>query len=165
MAHYEIRDIATCDLIAVLRLNIKYEHFLSPLSLNDLEALCAQAQYKRLIGLNNTVVAFLIAFTPRQTYDSVNYHWFDAHYDDYCYIDRIAIAEEAQGQGLGAALYDDLGVFAKARGLKQLACEYYCVPLNTGSAKFHAKYGFTEVGQQDAQGGAKRVSLQVCLLA
>ncbi|PCI63759.1 MAG: GNAT family N-acetyltransferase [Kordiimonadales bacterium] len=160
-AHYEIRDIAAGDLPAVLRLNTEYEHFLSPLSLDELMALRAQAQYARLVELNSTVVAFLIAFTPRSGYGSVNYQWFDAHYDDYCYIDRIAIAEEAQGCGLGTALYDDLTAFSVASGLKKLACEYYCEPLNAGSAKFHSKYGFVEVGQQDVQGGSKRVSLQV----
>ena len=32
-------------------------------------------------------------------------------------------------------------------------------PRNDGSLRFHQRYGFTAVGEQDTEGGAKRVTL------
>ena len=40
-----------------------------------------------------------------------------------------------------------------------LLCEVNVRPLNAGSLRFHHRIGFTEVGQQDTDGGRKTVSL------
>lgn len=57
-------------------------------------------------------------------------------------------------------LYDDIIAFAATRGVAQLTCEFDLEPPNPGSAKFHARYGFREVGRQWLSGGRKQVSLQ-----
>ena len=40
-----------------------------------------------------------------------------------------------------------------------LLCEVNVKPRNEGSLRFHHRLGFREVGQQDTEGGAKRVSM------
>lgn len=144
----------------VLGLNETFVHFLSPLDLTQLKALKEKAAYFRVVEAKGQAVAFLIAFSPNAAYESVNYSWFDDRFDDFAYIDRIVVAASAQGQALGVKLYNDLAAFARSHQLKQLTCEYNVKPMNEGSAKFHQRYGFKEIGQLDLENGKKRVSMQ-----
>jgi len=160
----QIRDAVPADFKTVLRLNQAFVHFLSPLDLNLLAALGGEAAYFRVAEMDGDVVAFLIALTPGASYASQNYLWFDTRFDGFAYIDRIVVAERAQGNAVGARLYDDLAAFAKGQGLKQLTCEYNIEPMNEGSAIFHDRYGFKEVGQQDLPELQKCVSMQVYAL-
>jgi predicted GNAT superfamily acetyltransferase len=41
-----------------------------------------------------------------------------------------------------------------------VACEFDVQPPNPASERFHAKFGFIEVGRQSVAGGKKTVSLQ-----
>jgi predicted GNAT superfamily acetyltransferase len=155
-----IRDSLEGDLEAILKLNEAFVHFLSPLTLAGLAALGAKADYFRVAEFDGHVAAFLVGFLPGSDYESLNYQWFNDNFADFVYVDRIVVSPRAQGQSIGVKLYDDLAGFASDRNLKQLVCEYNIKPNNEGSAKFHARYGFKEVGQQDLDGGNKRVSLQ-----
>ena len=158
-----IRDAEPTDFETVLRLNQAFVHFLSPLDLDLLAALGQAAAYFRVAEMGGDVMAFLIAFTPGASYASQNYLWFDSRFDGFAYIDRIVVAQRAQGNAVGVGLYDDLAAFAKGQGLTQLTCEYNIEPMNEGSAIFHDRYGFKEVGQQDLAGQQKRVSMQACV--
>jgi len=155
-----IRDAVSSDFAAILELNESFVHFLSPLDLDGLAALGEAAGYFRIVEIDGEVVAFLIAFLPDTAYQSENYGWFDKRFDDFAYIDRIVVSTQAQGQALGTKLYDDLAIYVLDLGLKQIVCEYYIEPMNSGSAKFHARYGFEEIGQQTLSESKKRVSLQ-----
>lgn len=154
-----VRDARPEDFEAVLRLNEAFVHFLSPLDLDLLAGLAEEAAYFRVVEMDGRVAAFLIAFLPGASYASPNYLWFDGQFDDFAYIDRIVVSARSQGKSLGVHLYDDLAAFARANGQRQLTCEYNIEPMNEGSAKFHGRYGFKEIGQQELEGG-KIVSLQ-----
>lgn len=143
----------------VLELNETFVHFLSPLDIQSLKALAEEAGYFRVAVVDGKVLAFLIAVYPGAHYASPNYLWFDREFDDFAYIDRIVVSRTAQGKSLATKLYNDLGMIARAKGITKLACEYNIKPMNEGSAKFHDRYGFREVGQQQL-GDKKRVSLQ-----
>jgi uncharacterized protein len=155
-----IRDAAATDFPAILALNAESVHFLSPLDATRLHHLHAQAAYHRVIESNRRVVAFLLALREGADYDSPNYAWFAQHYATFLYIDRVVVANAAQGQGAGARLYDDILAFAAAAGIDRLVCEFDLQPPNPGSAKFHRRYGFREVGTQWLGAGKKQVSLQ-----
>ena len=77
---------------------------------------------------------------------------------------RVAVAQAHQGRGLGAALYADLFAFARGQGIPRIVCEYYSVPLNDASRRFHARQGFEEVGTKWLPGSGKQVSFQLALV-
>jgi predicted GNAT superfamily acetyltransferase len=156
-----IRDVTTADFPAILALNAESVHFLSPLDAVRLQRLHAQAAYHRVVEINGTVAAFLIALREGADYDSPNYLWFAERYPRFLYVDRIVVAAAQQGRHLGAHLYDDLIAFAVANGFTKLTCEFDLEPPNPPSAHFHARYGYHEVGRQWLGGGKKQVSLQV----
>ena len=155
-----IRAATAADFPAIVALNAESVHFTSPLDLARLRHLHAQAAYHRVVERRGVVVAFLLALREGADYDSPNYRWFARHHAQFLYIDRIVVAAAQQGSGLGALLYDDIVAFAAASGAAQLTCEFDLYPPNPASARFHARYGFREVGRQWIGDGKKQVSLQ-----
>jgi uncharacterized protein len=107
------------------------------------------------------VVGFLLALPPGIDYESPNYRWFAQRYNDFTYIDRVAVALERRGQGIGRALYEALGRSAGPQTEPLLCCEVNLRPPNPGSLVFHEHLGFEAVGEQETEGGAKRVVLLV----
>jgi predicted GNAT superfamily acetyltransferase len=155
-----LRDYRPDDADAVLALNAASVAVLSPLDDLRLRALAAQAARFRIAERDGVPVAFLLALREGSAYASPNYRWFAARYARFLYVDRVVVAEAARGDGLGAALYDDLFAFARAAGLDTVACEFDVEPPNEPSRRFHARFGFEEVGRQRLAGG-KQVSMQV----
>ncbi|MEJ1097757.1 MULTISPECIES: GNAT family N-acetyltransferase [unclassified Pseudoxanthomonas] len=158
-----IRDAVDTDHAAILALNLESEHLLSPMDAERLRQLDTQAAYHRIAVDDDGVGAFLLVFRESADYDSPNYRWFSERYDRFLYIDRIAVSATRQGRGYGAALYDDLFAFARAAGIAKVVCEFYSEPLNEVSQRFHARYGFREVGREWLANG-KQVSLQIAEL-
>ena len=154
------RDACIADFPQVLMLNQQSVHFLSPLTPDRLAALHGMAAYHRVIEINGTISAFLLAFREGAVYDSPNYLWFNERYADFLYIDRVVVSEHHQGQGLGRVLYEDLFAFAVPNQAPIITCEYDIEPPNPGSMAFHARLGFHEVGRQSVADGKKWVSLQ-----
>lgn len=108
--------------------------------------------------VGNQIAGFMMAMRAGQPYESVNYQWFAERYEKFVYVDRIAVSPEFKGRGIGRALYDNIETFAR-QVAPVLTCEVNLMPRNEESLAFHAKLGFVEVGQQDTEGGKKRVSL------
>jgi predicted GNAT superfamily acetyltransferase len=155
-----LRDYRPDDADAVLALNAASVAVLSPLDALQLRALAAQAALLRVAVRDEALAGFLLALREGSAYASPNYRWFLARYPRFLYIDRVVVDAQARGGGIGAALYADLFAFARAAGIDTVACEYDIEPPNAESARFHARFGFSEVGRQRLPGG-KEVSLQV----
>ena len=158
---FTIRDASSADHAAILALNLESEALLSPMDAARLLSLDAEAAYHRVAVDEGGVAAFLMAFRDGAAYDSPNYRWFAQRYDRFLYVDRIAVLGAQQGRGLGAALYADLFAWAREHDIPRIVCEYYSVPLNEGSQRFHASRGFREVGTLWLPDGGKQVSFQV----
>ncbi len=97
--------------------------------------------------------AFLLAFDEKPAGISPNFDWFAARHADFIYIDRIVVAAEAHGQGLGKALYERLFDEAKAAGYERIACEVNLDPPNPGSLAFHERLGFEAAGDARLENG------------
>jgi len=111
-----------------------------------------------VVDAGGGIDGFYITFRPGASYESQNYRWFSERYAEFEYLDRIVVVESARGGGLGAGLYAELE--ARIAGeVSVLLCEVNVKPPNEGSLRFHHRLGFREVGQQDTEGGAKRVSM------
>jgi len=157
-----LRPAEPRDHAAILALNAESVHFLSPMDAARLRHLDAQAAWHQVVEHEGEVVAFLLALREGADYDSPNYRWFAERYPRFLYIDRVVVAAACQGRKLGAQLYDALFAFARSSGAGRVTCEFDVEPPNDASRKFHARYGFTEVGVQWLDGGRKQVSLQAC---
>jgi predicted GNAT superfamily acetyltransferase len=158
-----IRDARIDDRKAILALNLESEALLSPMDAARLAELSAMAAYLRVSEDERGVAAFLLAFREGAAYDSPNYRWFSDRYPRFLYVDRIAVARDRQGRGLGPALYANLFDFAITHEVPRVVCEYYAIPLNQPSQRFHARTGFREIGAQWLPNG-KQVSYQEALL-
>jgi len=94
---------------------------------------------------------------PGVGYDSINYEWFSQRYEKFVYVDRIVVAEAGRGKGVGRALYDEFAARGLADSHEVMLAEVNIKPRNEVSLRFHDLYGFKPVGEQDTEGGSKRV--------
>ena len=146
------------DLPSVLALNQANVPHVGPLTLEALRELAAQASHFGVARAGEEIAGFILALAPGQPYRSLNYRWFCERYEDFVYVDRLAVDGRFRGQGIGRALYESVER-AAMRSTTWLTCEVNLRPPNPDSFAFHRRLGFVEVGQQDTEGGAKRVSL------
>lgn len=155
-----IRDVTTGDLEAVGRLNDAAVPQVNAVPPRSLERFAREAAYFRLAVRNGKPAGLLVAMTPDMRYHSSNFLWFRERYERFVYIDRIVVAADARGDGIGRRLYEDLVAFA-APTAALLACEVNVRPRNEGSLRFHRRFGFETVGTQDTEGGTKTVALMI----
>jgi predicted GNAT superfamily acetyltransferase len=71
----------------------------------------------------------------------------------FLYVDQVAVAEQCRGTGVGRRLYDEIALRARQRGAHTLCCEVNISPPNPGSLAFHARMGFTRIGDLATQDG------------
>jgi predicted GNAT superfamily acetyltransferase len=106
---------------------------------------------KKLLG-------FIICLLPKTDYGSLNYAWFNERYDEFIYVDRIAVAIDARNQGIGSILYDRVFEYAKTNNIPVTA-EVNLRPPNQGSDRFHLRHGYQVVGELDH--GEKAVTMYI----
>ena len=153
-----IRDVRHADLAAVLSLNNAASPGILPLEAADLERFFACADYFRVAETGQRLVGFLIALREGHDYASPNYRWFCERESSFVYIDRIVLAPDQRGFGLGRVFYCDVESFAEVR-VPRLTCEVFLEPPNDAAVLFHGTFGFSEAGQQRVPPGDIRVSL------
>ena len=153
----QILDIDRADYDAVLALNSASVPHVNNIGIDQLDWFAKNAVYFRAARINDRLAGFLIGLRPGTTYASLNYRWFCEHYDDFAYVDRVAVNEWAQRQGVAGASYSD---FADSQtGVSSMTCEINIRPTNIGSMQFHTHLGFKQVGSQEIDSGAKQVAL------
>ena len=158
-----IRDIQSKDYPAVLAINKYSVAMLSPLNQAQLERLVEQASIAVVAEVDNNIAAFLLVIGPNADYASVNYQWFNQHYPDFLYIDRIVVHHDYRGKRIGHKLYEYVLREAKTKTATRLCAEIDIQPPNLPSLKFHLKWGFSEVSKlahESKAGPDKVVSLQ-----
>jgi len=155
-----IRPAHADDFAAIHTMNEGAVPDVSSITLEELLTLAKQCCYFVVALVDGERAGFFMALRPGQAYQSLNYRWFSERYESFIYIDRIVVSPAYKGRGIGRALYDDVEKFA-AGTVPVLTCEVNLVPPNPDSIAFHKKLGFAEAGQQNTEGGTKRVSLMV----
>jgi predicted GNAT superfamily acetyltransferase len=153
-----IRDVREHDLDAVLALNNEAGTGILSTDRSRLRHLYDIAHYFRVAEQDGRILGFLIAMRPDAGYSSPNFRWFQAHYESFVYIDRIVIASESRGHGLGRIFYCDVQSYAEVR-VPLLTCEVFLEPRNDQTVLFHGTMGFQEVGQQKMGETGPKVSL------
>jgi predicted GNAT superfamily acetyltransferase len=99
----------------------------------------------------------MLALPPGLDHDSPNYRWGCANRSHLIYVDRIVVAPDARGLGIGRALYDPVIEAARREGHGRVLCEVNERPPNPGSLAFHKALGFREIGRADHGANATAV--------
>ena len=76
--------------------------------LNHLENLFNSSSFIVLIKINNNLVGFAIIMVSLSEYSSPNFLYFKKKYNNFMYIDRIAISEKYHRKGFGSLIYKEL---------------------------------------------------------
>ena len=106
---------------------------------------------KKLLG-------FVVCLLPKTEYGSLNYAWFNQRYDQFIYVDRIAVAIDSRNSGIGTLLYQQVFDYAREHNIPVTA-EVSLKPSNEGSDRFHLRHGFVTVGELDH--GDKAVTMYI----
>lgn len=117
------------------------------------------ASWGIVADIDGEVAGFVLCLEPGLDYASENYRYFEEHFDNHFYIDRIVVGKSHRGTGLGVSLYQRVFAEAKARGASEVTCEVNLDPPNPVSIAFHHRMGFRDVGTQDTKGGSVHVQL------
>ncbi len=154
-----IRVVQSGDLTQILRHNNAAAPAVNELEHNDLDWFIRHA-HSFLVqpGEDGSVAGYLIGLDgPGVGYESLNYEWFEQRYNRFVYVDRVVVTESGRGLGTGRALYDEFASRAVSESHEVLLAEVNVRPRNEVSLLFHEAYGFVPVGEQDTEGGSKRV--------
>jgi predicted GNAT superfamily acetyltransferase len=153
-----LRRVEASDLVNVLRLNEAVVPAVNSVDLVQMRWFADNAAYFGVAEQDGDVAGFLIGMRPGTRYASPNYRWFCSRYDEFGYIDRVAIAENARRLGLATRLYRDFEA-SLPPAVAILTCEVNVVPPNESSMQFHEEYGFRTIGTQTLENGRKTVAL------
>ena len=152
-----LRPYRTDDLAAVHAIN---EAAYPAVGAETAEAL-AHIAHESLIAIvaedveTGAIAGFCLVLAPGADYDSMNYLWFGERYDDFVYLDRVAISPDFQRRGLGRDLYAEVERLTAERRptAEHFTLEVNLRPRNDQSLAFHGELGFDEVGQQETDYG------------
>lgn len=154
-----IRDIGKEDLEDILRVNQRNVPKVGTVTIQELKSIVQMSCFKRLVEDEKGIFGFILCLFPGQRYESPNYQWFSKNCEDFIYIDRIAIDERYQGNGIGSMLYAELLRFGENSSSECLCCEVNIKPPNEDSLGFHKKQEFKKLGELDTESGKKVVAL------
>jgi predicted GNAT superfamily acetyltransferase len=153
-----IRNITNADVDAVLELNEANVPELGSSSAEQMRWFVEHVPYFKVAEVDGSIGALLVGMRPGLDYTSPNYRWFIERYDDFGYIDRVAVAEHARRLGLASRLYADFESTLPA-SVKVMTCEVNLRPPNDASMRYHLRHGFSQVGSQETEGGKKEVAM------
>ena len=66
-------------------------------------------------------------------------------YDEFIYVDRIAVSLDQRDKGIGSKLYEKVIAYSQENTIP-IAAEVNLNPPNPGSMRFHHRFEFEEVG-------------------
>jgi len=155
-----VRDVREHELDSIFELNNAAGPSILPLDAARLRHLHDTAEYFRVAERDGTMVGFLIGFGAGSGHDSSNFRWFESHYPDFFYIDRVVVASRRRGGGVGRAFYADVQSYAEVR-YPLLTCEVFLEHDNDPVRLFHGSFGFREVGQHVMPDTGIRASMLV----
>jgi hypothetical protein len=122
---------------------------------DELAHIAAESSISLVAEVDGQVAGFCLVLPPGADYGSSNYAWFAERYDDFVYLDRVAISPAFQRRGVGRALYAEVERLVPDRrpSARHFLLEVNLRPRNDRSLAFHAGLGFVEVAQRDTDYG------------
>ena len=112
----KIRSANPTDASQIVELNEVFVAVTSSMDAKRFLVLFELCRYCLVADDGERLLGFVIAMRNAAPYDNGNYHWFETRVQNMVYVDRIVLAADARGHGLGHQLYDELSVMALADG-------------------------------------------------
>lgn len=153
-----IRKVMSSELDDLLALNESEVPHVGRIDIERMHWFANNADYFGVATQDEEIAGFLIGIWPGSAYQSPNYLWFQDRYDNFAYVDRVAVAESARGHGIASKLYADFAA-KSPNNTETMTCEVNILPPNEGSMKFHSRLGFRKVGTLSSDDGNKKVAL------
>jgi predicted GNAT superfamily acetyltransferase len=117
-------------------------------TIEEFNTLTTMSSHVIVVNEGEEIAGFIILMREKENYHSLNYKFFTANYNEFLYVDRVAIKDGFRRQGLGKMIYHE--VFRLAAEINtDVCCEVNTLPRNDASLAFHAEFGFQEVGVKD----------------
>ena len=110
-----LRPLALADEALVLALNEEVVHKLAPMDADRYRWFLRVATCAWAADVDGELAGFVLVLAPGLDYPSDNYRWFSARYDDFLYLDRVAVAASHRRCGVGRAIYDAVEALAAER--------------------------------------------------
>lgn len=153
-----MREMTDDDVDQVLRLNDESVSMLAPLDAGRLALLRSYVAHALVVEAGDEVAGFALAFAPGSPYDSINYAWHGERFEDFLYLDRIAVSLTFRRRGVGTLLYDAMESQAGRHG--RMVLEVNSDPPNEASLAFHRARGYREIGYLTQLDGKQTVMME-----
>ena len=141
----EVRQLVSEDVEAAWQINEQGLPGTGQVSQEEMVDLLSLCELPIGVFEENSLLGFALCLLPRTRYASLNYAWFNQRYQEFLYVDRIAVGEDYRGQGIGTLLYQKVIEYAEQQSCS-VAAEVNLKPPNPGSIRFHHLHNFTEIG-------------------
>ena len=145
-----IRAMTASDIEVVWAINQENIPAVGEETVEVLADLLSMSLFSLVAEANNVVVGFCMVLGPQTQYRSPNYLYFCERYDDFIYLDRVAVTSAFQGLGLGAALYREVEKLSQST---LFVLEVNTKPRNEGSLRFHTREGFVMLEEVETRPG------------
>jgi predicted GNAT superfamily acetyltransferase len=150
MNDFAIRTMVTDDVNTVWAINQENVPAVGEETVEVLSELLAMSMISLVAEVDNVVVGFCMVLSPQTSYQSPNYLYFCERFDDFVYLDRVAVTSGFQGWGIGAALYRQVEELTDS---SMFVLEVNTKPRNEGSLRFHTREGFTLLEEVETRPG------------
>lgn len=160
MTEVVLRPGTAADAAAVLALNNASVPHVNALTADSLAQIVAMSAQYAVAEDAEGILGFVICIASGRSYWSENYAWFGERYASFLYLDRVAVAPQAQRRGVGRALYDAVEAAARGRW-PRIALEVNLRPPNPVSTAFHAALGYAPVGVREYGDASNAVQMFV----
>lgn len=140
------------DLQNVLDLNERLVELLSPMTANQFDNINEDNSYVLVAEEDGQFAGFFMLVKSNADYESENFRWFQKRFDNFIYVDRVAVAKEFRGRGIGSEFYERAFRYAEKNSIDYMFAEIHMDPPNEKSLAFHDSLGFVEEGTATLKG-------------
>ena len=141
----EIRNLAPANIEAIWAINEQGLPGTGRVSEQEISDLLQFSSLSVGVFDGNELLGFVICLPPGTRYGSLNYQWFNDHYNAFVYVDRITVSTLHRNRGVGTKLYETVVAYSKEKNIP-IAAEVNLNPPNPGSIRFHERFNFEQVG-------------------
>jgi len=141
---FVLRPTSELDVKSMWELNEQGLPGTGKVSLEEMNELVELSELSIGAYENDVMVGFVLCLLPKTNYGSLNYAWFNERYEEFIYVDRIAVSSQHRNLGIGTELYKEVFDYAKEKQIP-VAAEVSLKPSNEGSDRFHTRHGFEKL--------------------